>query len=244
MHVFKRNKAKDLLLNGLVIASFTFFTSAFAEDEAAAKSSVIELNEPRFVSDVLYVPLRSGNSNQHRIVHKGLKSGTTLTLLEESDGWARVRTTRNLEGWIQTRYLFNQPTANLKLIRAQKQVEQLTTKAGPLGEKLLAAESQLRKLEQTVKSLEQEKNRKNKELDRIKGLSSDQIRLDKDNKSLHQSNEELRNELDTLKAENTRLSTKLLSNDIMYGAFAVLLGLIATLVIQHLTRSRKRSEWS
>lgn len=74
-------------------------------------------------------------------------------------------------------------------------------------------------------------------------MSANQIRLDQENKTLLQDNESLRNEVDTLKAENNSLGTKLLSNDIMFGAFAVFLGLVATLGIQHLTRSRKRSEW-
>lgn len=221
---------------GLLVTSNTL-----AQEEAA--TSTADLNESRYVSDVLHVPLRSGNSNQHRIVHRGLKSGTAITLLEEKDGWARVKNNRDLEGWIQTRYLLKQPTASLQLVRAKKQIEQLTSKAGPLGEKLLTAESTIRKLEQNIQQLERDQNRQSKEFDRIKGLSGDQIRLDRDNKSLYKSNEELRNEVDTLKAENNRLSTKLLSNDIMYGAMAVLLGLIATLVTQHLTRSRKRSEW-
>lgn len=235
MYALKRIKNKSFILASLLTASLIAAPLSFAEDA--------DINQPRYVSDVLYVPLRSGNSNQHRIVHKGLKSGSAITLLEEADGWSRVRTSRNLEGWIQTRYLLKKPTASLKLVRANKKIDQLTSKAGPIGEKLLDAENQIQQLESAVQTLEREKNRQGKEFDRVKGLSGDQIRLDRDNKALHQSNEELRNELDTVKAENTRLSTKLLSNDIMYGAIAVLLGLIATLVTQHLTRSRKRTEW-
>jgi SH3 domain protein len=214
----------------------------FAQD-TDSPATAAPLNEPRYVSDILYVPLRSGSSSKNRIVHKGLKSGTTITLLEEADGWAKVKTQRNLEGWIQSRYLLKSPTAGIKLAQAQQKIEKLTTKAGPLGEKLLTSEALVKTLQADIDALEQEKNRQNKELERIKALSANQIRLDQDNKTLFQDNESLRNEVDTLKAENNSLSTRLLSNDIMFGAFAVFLGLIATLGIQHVTRSRKRSEW-
>ncbi len=241
MYVFKRSNTNKLIAAAALTCALASFQSVNAQD--VDDNTATAINEPRYVSDVLLVPLRSGNSNQHRIVHKGLKSGTSITLLEEANGWSRVRTNRNLEGWIPTRYLLKKPTANLQLIRANKKIEQLTSKAGPLGEKLLTAEAKIQALEKNIQQLERDNNRQGKEFDRIKGLSGDQIRLDRENKALYQSNEELRNELDTLKAENTSLSTKLLSNDIMYGAFAVLLGLVATLVTQHLTRSRKRSEW-
>ncbi|MCK5881432.1 MAG: TIGR04211 family SH3 domain-containing protein [Sinobacterium sp.] len=238
MHASTHSKKKSLLLGAAFTVSLLASPFIIAQDDAASF-----INKPRYVSDVLYVPMRSGSSNQHRIVHKGLKSGSAVTLLEEANGWSHIKTSRNLDGWMQTRYLLKSPTASLKLIRANKKIDQLTMKSGPMGEKLLAAENHIQQLEQDVKSLEQENNRQSKEFDRVKGLSGDQIRLDRDNKKLYQSNEELRNSLDTVRAENNRLSTKLLSNDIMYGAFAVLLGLVATLGTQHFTRSRKRSEW-
>ena len=95
------------------------------------------INQPRFISDVLYVPLRSGASTGHRVVHKGLKSGSKITLLEENDnGWARIKTSKGTEGWIQKRYLLVQPTASIQLANAQAQIKKITSKAGPLSEKL------------------------------------------------------------------------------------------------------------
>ena len=46
------------------------------------------------------------------------------------------------------------------------------------------------------------------------------------------------------KAENNRLSEQLKSDEFIYGAYAILLGIIATLIIQYFARSRRRSsEW-
>jgi len=236
------------LATGLILS---ISANSFAQDDSPTEqnsennpASSVELNEPRYVSDLLYVPLRSGDSSKHRVVHKGLKSGTFLTLLEKKDnGWARVRTSRGTEGWIQSRYLLSEPTAKIQLQQAQEQIQNLSSKAGPISQKLLDSEKNVRSLKSQIQQLERDKNTQAKELERIKKLAGDQVRLDNDNKSLLQKNETLRNSLDTVKAENTRLSEQLRSDDFMYGAFAVILGIIATMIIQHLTRSRKRSDW-
>ncbi len=213
------------------------------EENAEANTANL-INEPRYISDILYVPLRSGGSSGHRVVHKGLKSGTKITLLEENDsGWARIKTSRGTEGWIQKRYLLAQPTANIQLANAQAQIQKITSKSGPLSEKLLEAESQNRQFSNNIAQLERDKTALNKELKRIKALSGDQIRLDQENKSLFQTNEELNNKLDTLQAENNRLTEELKSDQMMFGALLVFLGMIATLAIQNFTRSKRRSDW-
>ena len=52
----------------------------------------------RYVSDKQYVPLRSGGSNDHRIIHRGIPSGTRLTVSRtSSDGeWAEVTSSSGL----------------------------------------------------------------------------------------------------------------------------------------------------
>jgi SH3 domain protein len=78
-----------------------------------------------YVSDIFYVPLRSGNSNKHRIIHRGLKSGTPLTLIESDleTKLSRVSTSTGIEGWIQSQYLSETMIARTQLqdIRATHQ---------------------------------------------------------------------------------------------------------------------------
>ncbi|MEX1236901.1 MAG: hypothetical protein WD994_01390, partial [Pseudomonadales bacterium] len=37
-----------------------------------------------YIRDTLYVPLRGGQSSEYRILHRGVKSGTPLELIEEN----------------------------------------------------------------------------------------------------------------------------------------------------------------
>lgn len=233
-------------LIGILLFSLGSLSLAQQETNAASTESTEQIiGEDRYISDQLLVPLRSGTSSQHRIVHKGLKSGSAVTMLKEDkdNGWSLVRTSRGVEGWLRSQYLFSEPTASVKLKRAQQTIQQLSSKAGPLSEKLITAEKNNRSSKKDIKNLQREKNMLSKELDRVKNLSSNVIALDEENKNLLQDNETLKHERDKLKAENTRLSDQLKSDDFMYGAYAIILGIIATLVIQHFARSRRDTDW-
>lgn len=203
-------------------------------------------NGQQFISDTLFVPVRSGAGSQYRIVHRGLKSGTALTVIEQNEAqkWSKIRTNSGVEGWVPSQYLTSEPTADIQLKKAEKTIARLSSKAGPLSDKLLQAEKETQVLQEQLTQTKQEKNVAEKELARIQKLSDNVITLDQENKSLIQENEQLKHQRDTLTAENNRLSQQLKSDEFIYGAYAILLGMLATLIIQYLTRSRRRaSEW-
>ena len=79
-----------------------------------------------YIDDTLYAPVRSGQGTQFRILHNGLRSGTAVTLLEQSgdSGYSKIRTSQGIEGWVPTRYLTNQPIARDRLDAANSELEQ------------------------------------------------------------------------------------------------------------------------
>lgn len=226
-----------------LICQLGLIQNGLAEGETSSSSPI---GEPRYISDVIYVPLRSGQSNSHRILHKGLKSGTQVTLLEENEesGFSLVRTSNGIEGWLRSQYLEKSPTASIKLAEAQRTIQRLSSEAGPLSEQLLKAEAENQQLSRNLEQAERENNHLNKELERIKNLSANAVNLDEDNKNLLKQNEMYKNERDTLKAENQRLQEELKNDDLLNGAYILLLGIIATLVVQYFTNTKRRSEWA
>ena len=60
-----------------------------------------------YVRDVIYVPLREGQSSEDRVLHNGLRSGTRLERLTKNTetGNSLVRTKNGMEGWIPNQYL-------------------------------------------------------------------------------------------------------------------------------------------
>jgi len=61
------------------------------------------------VNDSEEVPVRSGQGIEYKIVAL-LKNGETVTTLEETEYWIRIRTATGREGWMLKRYLSSAPS--------------------------------------------------------------------------------------------------------------------------------------
>lgn len=204
-----------------------------------------EGEEVRYIRDTLFVPLRSGQSFKHRIVHKGLVSGAKLTLLEESEdnNYSLVRTSKGIEGWIQTQYLSNEPAARNQLKQLQKKYESLLANHADLKATSNTSESKLNDAKMAIASLTQKLQSTETELADIKALSANAISLNSSNKQLLQDNQALQNKVDLLTTDNQRLNDSLDNDEFINGAFAVLIGVFITLLVPRLWPS-KSSEWA
>ncbi|MDZ7785076.1 MAG: TIGR04211 family SH3 domain-containing protein [Halioglobus sp.] len=218
-----------------VIAVFCFFLFVACGTALA--------QEVRYISDKQYVPVRSGAGNQYRIVHRGLPSGTRMTVSRSSaDGvWSEITTAGGTSGWVRSQYLTAEPPAQLKLESAEARAE--------------AAEARLTELEATITTLQAERNELqdklastnttldtvSEELNQLKQISGKSVQLDSENRRLAEVTENLRAEVGTLEAENQRLTDKLRNEGFLNGALAVLLGVIIALVVPRLAPKRRRS---
>jgi SH3 domain protein len=89
--------------------------------------------ETMYVSDNLKLTLRSGPSNDNKILAI-IESGQQMELLEPGDEWSRVRLPSGKEGWVLSRYLTPDETSNVKLERLQVQHKNLMAQAAQLVE--------------------------------------------------------------------------------------------------------------
>ncbi len=199
-----------------------------------------------YVSDIVYVPLRSGNSNKHRIIHRGLKSGTPLTLIESDleTKLSRVSTSNGIEGWIQSQYLSETMIARSQLqdIRAthqslRRELQTRTANEAQLTEALTQSQQSLKQLKKNNQALESE-------LTEIKKISANAINLDNNNRKLLQNNEMLKIEIAELQADNARLADKSDKEWFLRGAFAVFIGAILAIALPRLKIKSRAKEWS
>ena len=200
----------------------------------------------RYVSDMQYVPLRSGASNEHRILHRGIPSGTRLVVAKtSSDGqWAEVTTDTGLTGWIGTQYLMSEVPARQQLAAAKRQTEQSGVESADLVSRLQALETERDELHAIITARESELGEVKQELHQLQQLSGKAVQLDETNHQLVEETEHLHSEVEMLQAENQRLRDKLQSEDFMNGALAVLLGVVIALVAPRLVpKRRKTSSW-
>ncbi len=205
-----------------------------AQDDGAA----------RYITDRLYVPLRSGKSANHRILHKGLPSGTEVSVLETDTeaGYSLIRTRRGLEGWILSRYLDREPVAEIKLAAVSQKVDALEKENQNLKKAFTNAAGSSKEANQVIAELEAENTRLASELEEIKRISANAVKLDREYQVLSEAKQMLKDKVDVLETENSRLRDNHENEAFLNGAFAVILGILAAVVIPRL-RPRKRSEW-
>lgn len=229
-------------MNKFVASTFT--VALLCALTLAPSPALAQAGDVRYVTDKLYVPLRSGKSQSHRILHKGLPSGTQVTVLEtdEEAGYSLIRTRRGLEGWILTRYLDLDPVAEIKLAQVSARVQELEEENSNLKKAFTNAAGSSKEAKSVIAELEEENTRLAKELEEIKRISADAIKLDQEYQVLSEAKQMLKDKVDVLETENSRLRDNHENEAFLNGAFAVILGILAAVIIPRL-KPRKRSEW-
>jgi SH3 domain protein len=207
-------KSKSCLAALIMLAGFTMSARA----------------ETVYISDTFAVPLRSGPSNSHRILHRGLPSGTELTVLErdENNEFARVRTTRGTEGWIPQQYLVVEPIARDRLDAATREIARL-------GTLVAEREAELAQLRQAGARTWEEI-----EAGAQPGAASASSASPSERR-LMELNERLRQEFERLAAERDELKSSARQRWLLIGAGILLAGIAIGAILKARPR---RSAWS
>lgn len=197
--------------------------------------------ETLYISDEFRVPLRSGPSGEHRILHYGLPSGTKLEVLEvDADaGFTHVRLPGGTEGWLPNQYLVGEPIAKIRLTEAEERIEALE---GLLeGNEAATALADYRELEQANAGLLDRNETLADELEGIKQTSQEGLVLYEANQDLVLLNTNLRAEVDDLLAQRDGLEENVERQWMLIGAGLVLIGLMLGVAIKSRPR---RNAWS
>jgi SH3 domain protein len=201
--------------------------------------------ETNYIRDELYVPLRSGPTTQHRIVHRGLKSGLALERLNESDDgdWIQIKTPGGLEGWVQAQYISRSPTAAILLAQTRKELKEISVKYTSAKETLNKEIALRKKTQSSLLKTEKGKQQATMDLHRIRSISSGAIELDQKYQRLLEEHELLQTENDTLNAENSSLKDDRRFSFMFYGAALVVFGMFLSVIIPRLQFKKRNSEW-
>jgi len=203
--------------------------------------------ETVYVRDTLYVPLRGGQSAEHRILHRGLKSGTKLELLQtvEETGFSQVRMENDVVGWIKTQYLTNQPIAADLLSALQKEHSELKTLHEKTLLRLQTLEADQNKLSQSQQDVTSENARLQQKLDDITTLAANVIATDEENKRLKGQQQDQNAEIEALIKANNTLQDGENRNWFLIGAGVVFGGLlIGFWIARQLYNRRGNSSWA
>jgi SH3 domain protein len=181
-----------------------------------------------YIRDMIYVPLRGGESTKHRIIHRGIRSGTPLERLQvnEETGYTRVRTADGLEGWLQTQYLVDEPIARTQLDEMKAEVRSLETRHQQTLLSLREIREAKEALTKKQENLTDQNARLLKELTTITTLSGNVIAIDEQNKQLGEERNVLLQQIDDLNELTETLSNDRAQQWFLRGAGAVLVGLL------------------
>ena len=199
------------------------------------------LAKTRYISDVLYVPIRTGKTNGHRVI-KVVKSGVALKVLKEDEesGHTKVKVIDGgTVGWVKTRYLINEPIAQDRLAAVQGKAAKLTDQVQPLRAKIAELRREVKNLEVENKSLLSKNSGITKQLDHIKKVSASAISIEEEKNRLKSDSEQLQNELTNLTRKNLILQDNSKNEGIKLAIGAVLLGVVFGLFLPYLKPRKK-----
>jgi len=165
----------------------------------------------RYVSDMLIITLRTGKGQEYKVI-KTLKTDTPVEVLEESEGYLRVRTDEGEEGWVAEQYISSEVPKSVIIGGLKKETSTLNARIEELekDQDSLLEQFEVATQRHAAKVEELEKNASNskEEVSRLK-IKLAQI-TEKHNTLIDQSKNvvDLISEQKKLKANNVSLNTR------------------------------------
>lgn len=202
--------------------------------------------ETVYIRDSLYVPLRGGQSSEHRILHRGIRSGTALELIRhnEETGYSLVRMEDGLEGWLQTQYLVDEPVASTVLEDTERELLDLEAEHQQALLRIQELEEENAGLTEELAALGERHADTTKELAEIRALAEDTIRIQEQNESLQAEREALNQQIDALMIANDKLQNDSAQEWFLRGGAVVIIALLMGFWFARRIYHRDAAIWS
>ena len=193
-----------------------------------------------YVSDDLSIHMRRAPSAHSSIVEP-LDSGTPVSVLKKSDGYAEVEAPDGKQGWIRAGYLQDKPVASDRLGKAQKTLASVKQEHHALKEKLKAALSS--KLQQTtaIDHLKKRNQALKQRLTQVTNASAHSLQISRQNNRLKARIARLEQKRSKLRSRVRVIESR--REGIVMGAAIVIAGMLVGLILPFLRFRRKRSGW-
>lgn len=191
----------------------------------------------RYVSDVVYIALRSDKDPQSSIVQRSIISGTKLSFIREETGtdnnlWSLVISPDGKEGWVRSYSLTPEPTAAMKLANLPSGVQDSAK---------VIVENQSLKLQ--LEKLQNEHQQLLTDTEDMRQAATTSLNLEEDNQKIHAEFQLIQTERDMLKAENERLKDTDRFHQWVYGGGLLIAGVLLSFLLQAFGRRKRHSEW-
>ena len=222
---------RSLLIMGLLMASV---------------GAQLSFAETVYIRDTLYVPLRGGQSSEHRILHKGIPSGTELELLEvnEETSFSQVRTASGMQGWIQNQYLVKTPIAKVRLAVAEEELANLKQQHEQMLATIKTMDNEAAITTSDTTNLTFENSQLKTELAEIKAIAADELFINARNAELISEQDVLYLQINQMAEELDNLKNSSAQDWFLRGAGTIIIGLLFGFLISRRIYVNKASNWS
>ena len=200
--------------------------------------------ERAYVTDIFEITLRTGPTNQNRVIALPL-SAQAVEVLETQEEWSLVRllegSQKDLEGWVKTRYLITRIPWKLQTESLKDENSQLKEMIDDLENRLNDATNSKQNLTKDL----QEKSSTLKKLEddykELKRGATDYIKLKTQYDAATASLESIKKTDQALTKENEKLKSSMSIRWFATGALVLFGGLVIGLILGNKQKKRKSS---
>ncbi|KPJ78937.1 MAG: hypothetical protein AMJ54_01425 [Deltaproteobacteria bacterium SG8_13] len=178
-----------------------------------------------YVTDILRLTLRSGPGTGGDILGV-ISSGQPLEVVSEIDQWSQVRLPDGREGWVPSRYLTSERTAELKLARLQQQFDAQKNELDASRSEVAELKKQNQILQADLAQQSRQAEEATRAYNTLKEESADFLKLKAEHETTLAKATEQSGIIIGLEKELTRLETQRLVRWFLAGAGVLLLGFV------------------
>lgn len=194
-----------------------------------------------YITDSFEVMLRTGPSNQNKIIFMP-SSGQAVTVLEKQGDWSRVRLLTgdrgDVEGWLLSRYIIARMPWELQADTAKKENTALKGKLSQVEQELNDLKSRETELSSNLQAVTSRLEKVQGEYDSLSKGAAEYLTLKKDFDAAKSTLESNRRTIEVLSVENRELKLSQGYRWLLTGAAILLCGLIIGLLMGRRQKSR------
>ena len=217
---------------------------SLAQAQDSVDTNTAKTSETRYVTDLIFTPVRTGPGGDYRIINKGLPSGTEVTYygLTEDGVWAEIETKGGTRGYLRAQYLQANAPRGSQVNALEATLAEEVERAAQLQRDLDEAMAQLISTDSSMSTAARELEQTRETLAEVKRVSANAIQLDQMTKSLTGKLEDANARNDLLKLENARLQDRISSNRTIEVVVLIALGIMIALLVPRLSVKRRRND--
>ncbi|MDB2557617.1 TIGR04211 family SH3 domain-containing protein [Luminiphilus sp.] len=217
---------------------------SLAQAQDSVETNTAETSETRYVTDLIFTPVRTGPGGDYRIINKGLPSGTEVAYygLTEDGVWAEIETKGGTRGYLRAQYLQANAPRGSQVNALEATLAGEVERAAQLQRDLDEAMEQLTSTDSSMSTAARELEQTRETLAEVKRVSVNAIQLDQMTKSLTGKLEDANARNDLLKLENARLQDRISSNRAIEVVVLIALGIMIALLVPRLSVKRRRND--